>query len=104
MSIRFTFIIGIIITILACKKEKEAPLPIADFFVEVLNCTNDTCTVKFYDNSKNAITWIWNFGNGKTSFKENATTKFQINKKHTIQLKIKNIDGIDAMKIKDVNI
>lgn len=43
-------------------------------------------TVQFTDNSQNAITWFWDFGNGITSSAQNPTASFPVSGNYTITL------------------
>jgi len=88
----------------SCKKEEVAPLPKANFYAEVKKCVNDTCTVYFYDSSNNAISWVWDFGNGQQSSKPNDSTTYNLLGNYTVTLKIKNLDAIEDIKTKTVQL
>ena len=95
------FLIGLS---LSCKKKEVLPLPAASFYAEVKNCQNDTCIVFFYDNSTNAVSRFWNFGNGKTSIQISDSAAYIKNSAYNVKLTVKNSDGVTAEKTKIINI
>lgn len=61
-------------------------------FTQNSNCINTTLI--FIDTSKNAISWLWNFGDGTTDTLKNPTHVYSgLGKNYTIQLTTSNADG-----------
>ncbi len=61
-------------------------------FTQNSNCVNTT--LAFTDSSKNAISWLWNFGDGATDTLKNPTHVYSgSGKNYTIQLTTSNADG-----------
>lgn len=104
MSIRIIFVFTLIGVLLSCKKEVEAPLPIADFFVEVLSCNDSVCSVNLYDNSENATRWEWSIENEIISDLKNVTVDLTSNNGYEVELKVKNSDNVEDVKVKFVSI
>jgi PKD repeat protein len=92
------------VVLLSCKKEKEAPLPIADFFVEVVLCNDSICSLKLYDNSQNAVGWEWVVDDKTVSSLKNFTIELPAGGVYKIVLKAKNLDNIEDAKTKTVSI
>ena len=92
------------VVLFSCKKEKKAPLPIADFFVEVVSCNDSICSLKLYDNSQNAVGWEWRVDGKTLSSLENFTTELPVGGVYKIVLKVKNLDNIEDVKTKTVSI
>ena len=88
----------------SCEKENEAPLPIAGFFIEVLSCNDSICNVKFYDNSENAVNWEWSIENEVVSDLENFTIDLPRNIAFQAELKVKNSDNVEDVKVKKISI
>lgn len=49
--------------------------------------------VHFRDTSKNARTWLWDFGNGEISFEQHPTVTFRDSGTYNVSLTITDIDG-----------
>ncbi|MDA7803256.1 PKD domain-containing protein [Crocinitomix sp.] len=88
---------------MSCKKVPPAPLPDANFFVANNNCTA-ICSLYFYDESKNAVKWRWDFGNGTTSTKENDTINYITSGDFEVWLYVWNSDEIKDSVRKTVSI
>jgi hypothetical protein len=104
MSIRIVFVITLMIVSFSCKKEEEAPLPIADFFIEIGSCNDSICNVKLYDNSENVVSWEWSIGNEVVSDLENFTIDLVTNNGCQVKLKVKNSDNVEDVKVKAISI
>ena len=102
MSINRLLLIGLLLLSFSCKKDKNAPLPVANFFVEIDSCINEKCYVHLFDNSENSVKWNWNFDNGLSSESKNATSIFNKFKAYNIVLQVENIDGVKVEKIKNI--
>jgi|GEM_PF-2937116 len=88
----------------SCKKEENAPLPIAGFFVEIVGCNGGICDVNFYDDSENAVSWTWSIENETVSNLKNYTVSLVQGVEYEVRLKAINSDGIEAVKIKNITI
>lgn len=88
--------------IFSCKKEEAQPLPVADFYAQVSSCENDTCVVYFYDNSINSVNRSWDFGNGKTSTIKMDSSLYNQSNSYVIELKVVNSDGVEDVKMKNL--
>jgi PKD repeat protein len=104
MSIKTIVIAVIIMLAISCKKEDSAPIPIAGFFVETLSCSNGLCEVSLYDDSENAVSWDWRVQNQNVSNLENCTISLVQGVVYEVKLVVKNSDGVEAVKIKNVPI
>lgn len=91
----------ILLSLLACKKEAPAPLPIANFFVDNSGCTS-SCYVKVYDQSYNAQQWEWDFGNGITSQKQHDSVAYHTPGFYNIKLRVWNSDNVEDEIIKQI--
>jgi PKD repeat protein len=62
---------GLLFLFASCSKKQAQPQPVADFSIVY---TNDVAPAKitFQNNSSQALTYSWDFGNGETSQEENA--------------------------------
>jgi len=88
----------------SCKKEEKAPLPIAGFFVEIGGCNDGVCDVNFYDDSENAVSWVWSIENETVSNLKNCTISLVQGVEYKVRLKATNSDGIEVVKIKNIAI
>lgn len=50
-------------------------------------------SISFYDSSKNAIAWYWNFGDDESSYEQNPIHYFKESGEHRVQLTVTNIIG-----------
>lgn len=87
----------------SCKKENPAPLPTADFFVDNNGCVAP-CYVYFYDQSMNATSWKWDFGNLFTSTTQNDSNKYNLTGFYDVTHWVWNIDGAVDSVVKTVQI
>lgn len=87
-------LIGSLLVVFSCKKKNEAPLPVANFFVENNGCTAP-CTLLVFDKSANAVSWNWSFGNGESASRANDTALYKTAGNYQIRLIVKNRDGIE---------
>jgi len=72
------------------------PVPVANF---TANRTAGTVplVVKFTDCSTNATTWVWNFGDGKTSSEQNPTHTYNTIGRYNVTLTATNSAGSDTL-------
>jgi len=66
------------------------PLPTAIFAFDTV-CLNTVST--FVDNSLNAVSWVWNFGDGNTSTNQNPTHLYASDGTYNVQLVVINTLG-----------
>ncbi len=69
--------------------------PVADFNVSS-TLGNAPLNVSFTDNSRNATSWYWNFGDGNNSTEENPTHNYTADGNHTVILAVNNTNGWSA--------
>ena len=77
----------------ACNNEPDAPKPIANFYVDNAGCSAD-CWVYFFDQSKNAVAWEWDFGNGIFSANQHDSVTYANSGSYNVTLKIYNADNV----------
>ena len=92
---------AIIFCIISCKKEKPAPLPVANFYANNNGCIAP-CKLYFFDQSKNVTTWEWEFGNGFNSFLQNDSSQYNLQGFYDVKLSVWNIDGAKDSIVKQV--
>lgn len=56
--------------------------------------SRDNLSVKFQDQSKGAVKWAWNFGNGETSSKQNPTINYRSKGDYTVKLTVTGKSGL----------
>ncbi len=71
------------------------PAPVADFTYSVANGK-----VNFTNKSKNADSYLWNFGNGATSTDENPTTSYGAAGSYTVSVSLKATNSTATSEIK----
>ena len=99
---QYSTLILIIAVLFSCKeKPAPAPEPFADFLVSNSGCISP-CWVYFYDNSLNAISWEWDFGNAFNSYSQNDSMLYTAFGFYDVKLIIKNSDGIADSITKEV--
>lgn len=81
-----------IICLSACKKEQPAPLAVANFYVSNNGCIAP-CKLHFFDQSKNAVSWEWDFDNGFNSLLQNDSSQYNLQGYYDVKLSVWNIDG-----------
>jgi len=104
MSIKTVFISIVLVISMSCKKTENAPLPIADFFVEILTCNSGVCEVKLVDNSKNSVSWEWKIEGEVHCSSNNCLVSLMNGQNYTVELKVNNSDGVEAVKVKTISI
>lgn len=68
--------------------------PVANFTNSPFNPSNLSPEVQFFDASTgNLMGWFWDFGNGETSDKNNATTSYDLPGIYDVQLNITSVNG-----------
>ncbi|HQV01111.1 MAG TPA: PKD domain-containing protein, partial [Bacteroidia bacterium] len=72
-------------TINSCKKEESASKPTVDFIYTGGGCTAP-CAVLFENKSKDAATFLWDFGDGTTSTASNPTKTYNAGGTYTVSL------------------
>jgi len=104
MSVKLIILLSVTFVFCSCKKEEKAPLPSADFFVEIYACSDSICVVKFYDNSENSVTWGWKIDDENVSSLQHFSINLDSGAVYKIELTVKNSDGIVDSKIKNISI
>lgn len=79
--------------LLSCNKPAPAPIPQANFYAENSSC-NAPCYVYFYNQSKNAISVEWRFGNGLFSNEDIDSTQYNAAGAYEVWLIAENTDGV----------
>lgn len=101
LSIAMIAMIGIFT---ACEDDEKAPEPFADFQYEISEDNN--LEVSFTNNSENAETYEWAFGDGETSTEENPVHTYAEAGSYDVVLTATNADGVsvDAKKTIEVGV
>lgn len=92
----------------ACKKQDSPPAPVADFYLDTQH--SSTITVREntdiipINNSTNAVSYLWDFGNGKTSTEKTPSLNFPIGGDYTVSLTATNKDGSSIVTRKQVKV
>lgn len=73
------------------------PLPVAEFTASPTTVSIDE-SISFIDNSLNAETWLWEFGDGATSILQNPTHSYSDPGVYSIKLIVDNSVGIDSLQ------
>lgn len=86
-----TLVLAMMLSVSLFSCEDEPNLPTADFTFD----NNQECpvVVKFTNTSENAISYIWEMGDGSYSSSENPQKRFYDPGRYTITLKAKNTEG-----------
>ena len=72
-----------------------AAKPKADFIADPKQ-GRPPLTVKFTDQSKEALTWLWDLGDGTTAAEQNPTHIYKLPGKYTVKLTVTNAKGTDS--------
>ena len=83
---------GFLVAIVGCNKTPPAPLPKANFFVENNGCVAP-CYIYFYDQSDNATSVQWDFGNGMISNERDDSTQYLEYGVYEVWIYAENSDG-----------
>lgn len=76
------------------------PSPVADFIADTSKSCEAPFTVNFTDKSVNAISWLWDFGDGSpTSSLPSASHTYTNTGMYTVSLKVNNTDSCFDTKI-----
>lgn len=79
----------------------NVPAPVADFSTDRVEAKPDQA-VKFRDDTTGKVTsWLWDFGDGKTSTEQNPVHKYAENGTYTITLKVTGPGGTDTIQRKE---
>lgn len=78
---------------ISCNKEKETP--IAQFSLIQSNCSELPCRVDFFNESSNAISYIWDFGDGNKSYENSPVHDYESNGNYNVTLEAINLVGSD---------
>ena len=104
MSIRYINIFFICCFAFSCNKKIDTPVGLkADFFVDINRCSEDSCYVRFYDNSINVVARNWDFGNNINSIKRQDSTVYRIGRSFDVVLKVKDEEGNEISEKKTLN-
>ncbi len=98
---RLGLILLIVGVLPACEQEETFVAPTADFEVTGTFKAYDTLT--FVNNSKNATSFLWHFGNGETVFSQSPKYLYTVPGTYTISLQAEGAGGRDVMT-KDITI
>ena len=81
----------LLLTLMAtsCKKEGD-PSPVTASFTYSIEYNEGPPTVTFDNNSTDATSYLWNFGDGTTSTEKNPTHQFSNYNSRTVTLKATN--------------
>ena len=81
----------------------EVPeLPVPDFMADNTGfCTETDITVNFTDNSTNAVSWEWDFGDGNTSTEQNPTHTYAAFGSYTVTLTVTGPGGCTAEIVRE---
>ena len=96
-----TGLILVIAGLSSCKKEPPAPLPTANFFVSNNGCFSP-CYLYFYDQSKNAVKWKWDFDNATYSNNPDDSSLYFNTGYYDVTLFVWNADDVKDSVIKTV--
>lgn len=78
------------------------PLPLAQFDVSPDVAPLYNSTIKLINNSENAVTWHWDFGDGQKTDIGVSQYQYQSPGKYTITLKVTNIAGCESVTSREV--
>jgi PKD repeat protein len=93
-SLRIIGLTSVLMAVMVgCNKTPPAPIPDANFFVENNGCVAP-CYVYFYDQSENATSVQWNFGNGMISNERDDSTQYMTYGIYEVWLFAENSDGV----------
>ena len=85
----------ILIGLQGCKKEATPiPIPVADFTWAALSGG----TIQFTDKSTSAITYAWDFGDGKTSTEKSPKYVYGFNGTYLAKLTVTNATGNNSIE------
>lgn len=70
-------------------------IPTASFFPSDYEVC-DSSRIRFYDESENAASWLWDFGDGTTSNLQNPWHDFNDPGIYTVELTVYSVDGCEA--------
>jgi PKD repeat protein len=93
----------LIFVLLGCNKKNQAPFPEANFYAQNNGCFAP-CSVLVFDQSKNAVSWSWSFGNGTSSSSPNDTAFYTTSGNFKIRLVVKNSDEVTDTIVKSISI
>ena len=102
-TLSFFTILILCSTLASCKKEDPAPLATADFFVSNNGCVAP-CYIYFYDQSSNATSWKWDFGNLFTSTTKDDSMTYNLAGSYDVTHWVWNVDGVVDSVVKTVQV
>jgi len=73
--------------------------PHADFSVSVNTICASTSAIQFNDNSTDAVSWLWDFGDGDTSTLQNPAHLYTLGGLYDVKLVVSNDDGCGDIKV-----
>lgn len=92
----------------ACKKQDLPPAPVADFYLDTQHSSSITVrentTIVPINTSANAVSYLWDLGNGKTSTEKTPVLSFPEGGDYTISLTATNKDGSSVTTKKNVKV
>ncbi len=97
----YLLLISIIVLYSSCVIEDPEPIPVASF-----SFSGDgnfaPCSVIFSNQSQNATTIFWDFGDGESSTEKNPSHIYAEGGNYTVKLTAKNLDGVSNESSKEV--
>ncbi len=90
---RLSLFVFTLLTLIACTEDP----PEASFTMSNQNCLAP-CAVYFSNNSKNALSFHWDFGDGKSSVEPNPYHVYETGGRYTITLTATNYDGTSTQE------
>lgn len=100
--------LALYLSVSACKKAANVPEPVADFSFDRQKSATITVAENnifiFQNDSQNASSYYWDFGNGTTSTERNPKTEFQNAGVYAVTLTVKNNSGNTAATKKEIKV
>jgi PKD repeat protein len=101
---RYLFISLFCLAVISCKKETEpVPEAVSEFYLgsEVVK---ESTTITPINVSKDAVSYLWDFGNGETSTQEIPSIYFGKGGTYTVSLTVKNAAGVSTTSQRKIKV
>jgi len=94
----FSFLTIFVLAISGCDKNEDTPsnATAADFSISGFEMAAPS-TITFINTSKNATSYLWNFGDGTSSTLSNPTHTYNLNGTYLLSLKASGPAGVDSV-------
>ncbi len=96
------------LTFAGCKKDQPSPEPVADFSIGDPNVSSFVRRDEFWgipvNESKNAISYLWDFGDGRTSTEKAPAIQYSEPGTYILSMTVTNADGITSTTRKTITI